>query len=196
MKCYPDPVILEALVALGAGFDCASKGTQHFRTSYWYPLNQAINKLPISYCTQLKSKRRWIAVQMLTQSFMRILRSNYRSCDMPLKRMFAKLLWTENSNCIRCKYISLKPSKFSVTMTGLSWIAKSHWPFRHLSSGFRIRLVLRISCDAKFSVRKFADKYGCDPVLEAPRLIRLAKTLGLNVRFRSMELSAIWSSIH
>lgn len=41
--------------------------------------------------------------------------------------------------------------------------------------------MLRIRCDAKAAQCPLGDKFGCDPELEAPELIQLAKTLGLNV---------------
>lgn len=46
---------------------------------------------------------------------------------------------------------------------------------------FYQRLVLRIRCDAKEAQCPLGDKFGCDPKLEAPKLIQLAKKLGLNV---------------
>lgn len=44
------------------------------------------------------------------------------------------------------------------------------------------RLVLRIRCDAQFSQCPLGEKYGCNPDTEAPGLIELSKSLGLNVR--------------
>lgn len=43
------------------------------------------------------------------------------------------------------------------------------------------RLVLRIQCNANSSNVHQADKFGCDPELEAPTLLSLAKDLGLEV---------------
>lgn len=43
------------------------------------------------------------------------------------------------------------------------------------------RLVLRIKYDAKGTSHSYGEKFGCDPELEAPQLILLAKALGLNV---------------
>lgn len=48
-------------------------------------------------------------------------------------------------------------------------------------------LVLRIRCDAKASQCPLGDKYGCDPVLEAPELIQLAKSLDLNVSLHKLN---------
>lgn len=41
--------------------------------------------------------------------------------------------------------------------------------------------MLRIKADAEAAIFKLDDKYGCDPELEAPELIRQAKALGMNV---------------
>lgn len=43
------------------------------------------------------------------------------------------------------------------------------------------RLVLRIRCDAKVAQCPLGEKFGCDPVEDAPVLIQLAKSLNLNV---------------
>ncbi|GAB0098640.1 hypothetical protein DMENIID0001_144040 [Sergentomyia squamirostris] len=43
------------------------------------------------------------------------------------------------------------------------------------------RLVLRIRCDAKRAQIQLGDKYGCDPIQEAPLLLKNAKNLGLTV---------------
>lgn len=43
------------------------------------------------------------------------------------------------------------------------------------------RLVLRIRCDAKVAQCPLGDKFGCDPVNDAPGLLVLARELGLEV---------------
>ncbi|XP_050307067.1 ornithine decarboxylase 1-like isoform X1 [Anthonomus grandis grandis] len=42
-------------------------------------------------------------------------------------------------------------------------------------------LVIRIKCEAIDAVRPLGKKFGCDPVKEVPRLLRLAESLNLNV---------------
>lgn len=44
-----------------------------------------------------------------------------------------------------------------------------------------IRLVLRIRYDDEAAVISLGDKFGCHPVTEAPKLIEISKSLGLNV---------------
>ena len=43
------------------------------------------------------------------------------------------------------------------------------------------RLVIRIRCDAVAAKCPLGIKFGCDPVTEAPRLLKLAAVLGLDV---------------
>lgn len=43
------------------------------------------------------------------------------------------------------------------------------------------KIVLRIRCDAEVAQCLLGMKFGCDPVTEAPNLLRLARILGLNV---------------
>jgi ornithine decarboxylase len=43
------------------------------------------------------------------------------------------------------------------------------------------RLILRIRCDAESAQCPLGKKFGCDPLNEAPQLIKVAKTLNLNV---------------
>ncbi|EZA54029.1 Ornithine decarboxylase [Ooceraea biroi] len=43
------------------------------------------------------------------------------------------------------------------------------------------KIVLRIRCDAEVALCPLGMKFGCDPIHEAPGLLRLAHTLGLNV---------------
>ncbi|XP_032665387.1 ornithine decarboxylase 1-like [Odontomachus brunneus] len=43
------------------------------------------------------------------------------------------------------------------------------------------KIVLRIRCDAEVAQCPLGMKFGCDPINEAPNLLRLARALGLNV---------------
>lgn len=42
-------------------------------------------------------------------------------------------------------------------------------------------MVIRIRCDAKIAQCQLGMKFGCDPITEAPKLLRLARTLGIEV---------------
>lgn len=44
-----------------------------------------------------------------------------------------------------------------------------------------MQIVLRIRCDAEMAQCPLGMKFGCDPIHEAPNLLRLAYNLGLNV---------------
>lgn len=43
------------------------------------------------------------------------------------------------------------------------------------------QIVIRIRCDAEVAQCQLGMKFGCDPVTEAPNLLRFARILGLNV---------------
>ncbi|CAH2246380.1 jg27642 [Pararge aegeria aegeria] len=52
---------------------------------------------------------------------------------------------------------------------------------RLIESYYVARLVVRIRCDATSAQCPLGIKFGCDPVSEAPRLLKLAAVMGLNV---------------
>ena len=45
------------------------------------------------------------------------------------------------------------------------------------------RLILRIRCDAEKAQCPLGEKFGCDPIYEAPKLLQQARHLKLNVIF-------------
>lgn len=51
----------------------------------------------------------------------------------------------------------------------------------NLFNSFSNRLVLRIRVDAQVAQCPLGEKYGCNPDTEAPNLIEVSKSLGLNV---------------
>lgn len=56
------------------------------------------------------------------------------------------------------------------------------WWIDHWTAVSFLRLVLRIRCDAKVAQCPLGEKFGCDPFVDAPALIQLAKSMNLNVR--------------
>lgn len=42
-------------------------------------------------------------------------------------------------------------------------------------------MVIRIRCDAKIAQCQLGMKFGCDPITEAPKLLRLARSLEMDV---------------
>ena len=65
----------------------------------------------------------------------------------------------------------------------LTFFKSSFYSFisNYYPAPFLYRLVVRIKCDAKFAQTLLGEKFGCDPELEAPLLIKVASELGLNV---------------
>lgn len=47
--------------------------------------------------------------------------------------------------------------------------------------GSIFRMVIRIRCDAEIAQCQLGNKFGCDPLTEAPGLLRAAYELGINV---------------
>lgn len=43
------------------------------------------------------------------------------------------------------------------------------------------KMVIRIRCDAEVAQCQLGNKYGCDPITEAPALLKVARSMGINV---------------
>lgn len=125
VKCNDTEVVLGTLAALGASFDCASKG-------------EIAKVLALGVC----SDRIIFANPMKPSSHLRYARDNN------VKTM------TVDSDIELHKIRKFCPDA---------------------------KLVLRIRCEAEKATCPLGKKFGCDPVEEAPRLIKIASSLNLDV---------------
>nr|CAD7459282.1 unnamed protein product [Timema tahoe] len=129
VKCNNKTIVLEVLAALGANFDCASKGE----------INQVLdlgieqNRILFAKPTKLASHIRYAAT------------------------VGVDLMTIDNEDELH-KVKSLYPN--------------ARWP---------PRLIIRVRCDANVAQCPLGAKFGCDIITEAPRLIRAARFLGLEV---------------
>lgn len=83
---------------------------------------------------------------------------------------------TVNSNCLKSNRYILRPSKSYLMREYDSRFQRINGLLSNCS------LVVRIRCDAKIAQCPLGFKFGCDPISEAPRLLKQARMLGLNVR--------------
>uniref|UniRef100_A0A182W1U6 ornithine decarboxylase n=1 Tax=Anopheles minimus TaxID=112268 RepID=A0A182W1U6_9DIPT len=125
VKCNDDPRILQTLMTLGTGFDCASKGEMERMLGY------GVKPENIIFAQPAKS--------------------------------IPSLLYA------RSKQVSV------MTFDGAVELEKIHQYYPEA------RLVLRMRHDSLQVRCSLGKKFGCDPVLEAPELLRYAATLRMNV---------------
>ncbi|XP_053659514.1 ornithine decarboxylase 1-like [Anopheles marshallii] len=125
VKCNDDPRILQTLMTLGTGFDCASKGEMERMIGY------GVKPENIIFAQPAKS--------------------------------IASLLYA------RSKQVSV------MTFDGAVELEKIHQYYPEA------RLVLRMRHDSQKVRCSLGKKFGCDPVAEAPELLRYAARLRMNV---------------
>uniref|UniRef100_A0A182QXB5 ornithine decarboxylase n=1 Tax=Anopheles farauti TaxID=69004 RepID=A0A182QXB5_9DIPT len=125
VKCNDDPRILQTLMTLGTGFDCASKGEMERM------LGLGVHPENIIFAQPAKS--------------------------------VVSLLYA------RSKQVSV------MTFDGAVELEKIHQYYPEA------RLVLRMRHDSQKVRCSLGKKFGCDPVTEAPELLRYAATLRMNV---------------
>ncbi|XP_050067282.1 ornithine decarboxylase 1-like [Anopheles maculipalpis] len=125
VKCNDDPRILQTLMTLGTGFDCASKGEMERM------IGLGVKPENIIFAQTAKS--------------------------------IPSLLFA------RSKKVSM------MTFDGAVELEKIHQYYPEA------RLVLRMRHDSLQVRCRMGKKFGCDPILEAPELLRYAATLRMNV---------------
>ncbi|XP_049290991.1 ornithine decarboxylase 1-like [Anopheles funestus] len=125
VKCNDDPRILQTLMTLGTGFDCASKGEMERMIGY------GVKPENIIFAQPAKS--------------------------------IPSLLYA------RSKQVSV------MTFDGAVELEKIHQYYPEA------RLVLRMRHDSLQVRCSLGKKFGCDPIVEAPELLRYAATLRMNV---------------
>ena len=125
VKCNDDPRILQTLMTLGTGFDCASKGEMERMLGY------GVKPESIIFAQPAKS--------------------------------IPSLLYA------RSKQVSV------MTFDGAVELEKIHQYYPEA------RLVLRMRHDSLKVRCSLGKKFGCDPIAEAPELLRYAATLRMNV---------------
>uniref|UniRef100_A0A182RVB0 ornithine decarboxylase n=1 Tax=Anopheles funestus TaxID=62324 RepID=A0A182RVB0_ANOFN len=125
VKCNDDPRILQTLMTLGTGFDCASKGEMERMIGY------GVKPENIIFAQPAKS--------------------------------IPSLLYA------RSKQVSV------MTFDGAVELEKIHQYYPEA------RLVLRMRHDSLKVRCSLGKKFGCDPIVEAPELLRYAATLRMNV---------------
>ncbi|XP_035892489.1 ornithine decarboxylase 1-like [Anopheles stephensi] len=125
VKCNDDPRILQTLMTLGTGFDCASKGEMERMIGF------GVKPENIIFAQPAKS--------------------------------VPSLLYA------RSKQVSV------MTFDGAAELEKIHQYYPEA------RLVLRMRHDSKLVRCSLGKKFGCDPISEAPELLRYAATLRMNV---------------
>ncbi|XP_041975681.1 ornithine decarboxylase 1-like [Aricia agestis] len=125
VKCNDDPVLVAALAALGAGFDCASRAEIQLVTDLGVAPERIIFANPAKMASHMRHAAA-VGVRAVT--------------------------FDSESELLKIK---------------------QYMP--------EARLVLRIRCDAAAAQCPLGIKFGCDPVEEAPRLLKLAAVLDLDV---------------
>ncbi|KAG5873671.1 hypothetical protein JTB14_013337 [Gonioctena quinquepunctata] len=125
VKCNDGLIVLETLNALGASFDCASKGEINKVLGLGVEPNRIIFANPAKPASHIRHAE---AMGVSTMTF-----DNETELH-KVKNMFPDA-----------------------------------------------RMVIRIRCDAEEAQCQLGNKFGCDPATEAPELLRLARSLDINV---------------
>ena len=149
-------MVIQILASLGAGFDCASK------SEISKAIDCGANPESIIYANPTKS------ISHLKFS----------------KEMNVKVMTVDNEFEIHKIHKFYRDARwifyFDFNKISINHIFRTYsW----LNSFSFHSLVLRFRCDAQASFLSLGEKYGCDPQTEAPKLIELSKSLGLNVGF-------------
>ncbi|CAH2057084.1 unnamed protein product, partial [Iphiclides podalirius] len=158
VKCNDDKLLVSTLAALGAGFDCASKAEIELVTA----VKCNDDKLLVSTLAALgagfdcASKAE---IELVTGLGVR-----------PERIIFAN------------------PAKMASHIRHASTVGVDLMTFDSETELVKIKqymphaqLVVRIRCDAESALCPLGIKFGCDPITEAPRLLKLAAVFGLRV---------------
>ncbi|XP_035891994.1 ornithine decarboxylase 1-like [Anopheles stephensi] len=125
VKCNDDPRILQTLMTLGTGFDCASKGEM---------------ERMIGFCVKPEN-----------------------------------IIFAQPAKSVPSLLYARSEQVSMMTFDGAAELEKIHQYYPEA------RLVLRMRHDSKKVRCSMGKKFGCDPISEAPELLRYAATLRMNV---------------